>query len=129
MVKPHAGGRKIDFIGSKLRSSVEMIEFISNELLLIKFKRYWTIMDRDGQIVEIPIDLKAALNKFSFSSMSTIYIQKKHQIKLMLMHEKQITTIMFNYRGQVTQINEFELQPPVAGITEFCPHIVSDVYG
>ena len=73
MVKPHAGGRKIDFIGSKLRSSVEMIEFISNELLLIKFKRYWTIMDKDGQIVEIPIDLNAALNKFSFSSMSTMH--------------------------------------------------------
>ena len=54
VVKPLPGSRKICLVGSKGLKAIELIEFISDDLMLIKmFGNYWTCIDTHGQIQRI----------------------------------------------------------------------------
>ena len=51
VVKPQPSNRAICLIGKKLVRTVEMIEFISDKLILIKLRgNYWAMMDTMGHI-------------------------------------------------------------------------------
>jgi len=49
VVKPLASSRKICLVGQMGLRAVEMIEFISNDLLLLKLRgNYWSMMNKQG---------------------------------------------------------------------------------
>ena len=130
LVKPFPGGRKLGLIGEKVSGRIEMIEFISNNLLLVKFTTYWTMIDINGQVLEIPEDLKLALNKCYFTSMRTKNIYKKNSIMLMLQGKDMTTSILFNHRGQVSELCEYKhLNKIEAGLLELSPHVLCDDQG
>ena len=79
IVKPLPGSRKICLVGSKGIKAIEMIEFISDDLMLIKmFGNYWTCIDTFGQIQWIDPKLYEILHSRNVVQMTSQRIHEKN---------------------------------------------------
>ena len=86
--------------------AIEMIEFITKKLLLIKLKgNYWAMLDTDGYIQEIPLDLLQVLNQVPFDSMTSKRLEMRGKMQLMLQSATHTTEILFDQDGQVVTVD------------------------
>ena len=68
IVKRHPGSRKLSLMGEDRISFVELIDFITDDQLLIKRKgNHWSIVNTRGQISEIPKSLSKLLKCDEFT--------------------------------------------------------------
>jgi len=96
------GSRKVCLLGTKGVKAIELIQFICNDLLLIKMHgNYWTCIDTIGQIREIPQTLYEVLTNVSVEKMSTKRLFETNQVLLMLVAGQKISSVLFNHRGQI----------------------------
>ena len=71
ITKPLPSSRKVCLVGMKGTKFIEYFQFISNELILLKFSgNYWCMIDTIGQIREIPHTLLMLLNQATFKKMT-----------------------------------------------------------
>ena len=93
-----------------------MIEFISNDLLLLKMSgNYWTMMNKTGQIHPISRSLLKVLNRVPFHTISTRRIHEKGKILLMLESDELTTSVLFDTNGDVHETNEYDTDPSFGG--------------
>ena len=107
VVKPHVTRRTLDLVGLKAQTKVKLIEFITSNTFLMKFKGYWSVLDTEGQIQELPNDLAKALHKRPFTNISTKRLPHSNKTMLILEHPTLIISVLINHRGQVCEVNEY----------------------
>ena len=79
--KLHPSSRKVSLIGDKRLQAIKLLDFITNELLLIQMKgNYWCLIDTSGQIREIPASLLHILKVYEFNQMYTKYMYERGTI-------------------------------------------------
>lgn len=70
------GTRRKDFVGMRGRRDLESINVVSDSHYLMKFRStdatgnddYWTLLDRQGQLLELPKKCKALLQWSTFAA-------------------------------------------------------------
>ena len=129
MTKLQPGSRRQDLVGMRGLRDMESINLISNDQYLMKFKGsdlsgiqdYWTVMDKFGQIRDLPSKAKDLLIWSNFSSGQSR--QKSTGVTIILRGgqrrvisfdadvtyvERKMTKIEFNRSGDVIAIKEFK---------------------
>ena len=102
IVKLHPGSRKISLMGEHRISFVQLIEFITDDLLLIKRKgNHWSMVNTQGQIRELPKGLSKLLKSDEFSMMSTKRLHQIGNILLILESASHVLAVQFDHRGAV----------------------------
>ena len=72
-------------VGKKGVRAVEMIEFITDKLLLLKLRgNYWAMMTTKGFIKEIPLKLLRILNQEPYDSITSNRLEPRGKMQLML---------------------------------------------
>ena len=73
--------------------------FIACDLLLVKIRSYWSIIDVTGQIRELPKDLRNALYLRAYTAVSSRRLPMTNHTMLLLQHKSLNVSIEFNHRG------------------------------
>lgn len=104
--------------------AVEMITFITNDQLLLKMRgNFWTIIDTNGQIKEIPRKLLNVLKRTIYTSIQSQVIYDKNKTMLVLTSDELISTVFFDHRGQMT--NHYNYQIDISDENEKAANSIS----
>ena len=88
-----------------------MVEYISDKLLLIKLRgNYWAMLDTMGHIQEIPPSLLETLNEVPFDLMTSVKLDKKGKMQLMLEAETHTTVVLFDHFGKVVKCDKYQCE-------------------
>ena len=110
IVKLLPGSRKLSLMGEDRISFVELIDFITDDHLLIKRNgNHWSIVNTRGQISELPKDLSIMLKSDEFTHMRTKRLHKIGNILLILESASHALAVQFDYRGSVVCSNLYDL--------------------
>ena len=80
-------------MGNKAIKEVKMAVFIASDLVLLKIRSYWCIIDTTGQIREIANDLRNALYLRPYTLMSSRRLPMINGMILLLQHSTLTMTI------------------------------------
>ena len=125
------GTRRQDLVGLRGRRDMDSINFIGDDLYLIKFRSsvfsgiqdYWTIIDKFGQIRRIPRACSEWLTWSTFAAGATrnidsgaLLMLKGGQKKVLSIatnvayDEQKVSMIEFNRNGEAMQVLDYNLK-------------------
>lgn len=109
VVKKNPGTRKCTFMGHKCQRDVILCTFISKEKLLTKIHTdrkedyYWTILNPDGQILQMPRRLKKALNVENWTTMKGKQIIYGQTQLILQSDNGKVASFRFNSDGDLNK--------------------------